>query len=167
MSWTALSCPFFASSGWPARPGRRRRDRLHPVYKAGINGLFKGFVDILDNDLLIGKPVVLAATAGSSRHPIIVDEHMRPLFAFMRAFTAPTSIFAAPEDWADTTLNARIDRAATELAVMVTSGISITITGNAWSRYQHTFAGNARPDGTDDQRNRPRNGHRLQRACTI
>ena len=61
-----------------------------PVYKAGISGLFKSFVDVLDNDLLIAKPVVLAATAGSSRHALVVDEQMRSLFAYMRALTLPT-----------------------------------------------------------------------------
>jgi FMN reductase len=33
-----------------------------PVYKAGASGLFTSFFQILDNDLLIAKPVVLAAT---------------------------------------------------------------------------------------------------------
>src|ERR1700761_4588501 len=42
-----------------------------PVYKAGPSGLFKSFFDLLDNDLLIGKPVVLAATAGTSRHALV------------------------------------------------------------------------------------------------
>ena len=69
-----------------------------PVYKAGISGLFKSFVDVLDDDLLIAKPVLLAATAGSSRHALVADEQMRPLFAYMRALTLPTSVFAGPED---------------------------------------------------------------------
>src|SRR5258708_955346 len=37
-----------------------------PVYKAGPSGLFTSFFHVLDNDLLIGKPVVLAATAGTA-----------------------------------------------------------------------------------------------------
>ena len=84
-----------------------------PVYKAGISGLFKSFVDVLDNDLLIAKPVVLAATAGSSRHALVVDEQMRSLFAYMRALTLPTSVFAAPEDWGAAELGERVRRAAT------------------------------------------------------
>jgi len=52
-----------------------------PVYKAGISGLFKSLVDVLDNDLLIAKPAVLAATAVSSRHALVVDDPMRLLFA--------------------------------------------------------------------------------------
>ena len=52
-----------------------------PVYKAGASGLFTSFVDVLDNDLLIAKPAVLAATAVSSRHALVVDDPMRLLFA--------------------------------------------------------------------------------------
>jgi FMN reductase len=114
-----------------------------PVYKAGISGLFKSFVDLLDNDLLIAKPVLLAATAGSSRHALVIDEQMRPLFGYMRALTLPTSVFAAPEDWSSPELGERIARAATELAVSVHAGIEHGIAERAWSGYQHQFAGNA------------------------
>jgi FMN reductase len=114
-----------------------------PVYKAGISGLFKSFVDLLDNDLLIAKPVLLAATAGSSRHALVIDEQMRPLFGYMRALTLPTSVFAAAEDWGSPELGERIDRAATELAVAVHAGIEHGIAERAWSGYQHQFAGSA------------------------
>ena len=114
-----------------------------PVYKAGLSGLFKSFVDVLDNDLLVAKPVVLAATAGSSRHALVVDEQMRSLFAYMRALTLPTSVFAAPEDWAAVELGERVRRAATELAVVVAGRIEQGIADRGWSGYQHTFAGNA------------------------
>ena len=67
-----------------------------PVYKAGASGLFTSFFQVLDNDLLIGKPVVLAATAGTARHALVADDQMRPLFAFLRTLPAPTSVFAAP-----------------------------------------------------------------------
>jgi FMN reductase len=114
-----------------------------PVYKAGLSGLFKSFVDVLDNDLLIAKPVVLAATAGSSRHALVVDEQMRSLFAYMRALTLPTAVFAAPEDWGAADLGERIRRAATELAVVVQGQIERGIADRGWSGYRHEFAGNA------------------------
>ena len=114
-----------------------------PVYKAGISGLFKSFFDLLDNDLLIAKPVLLAATAGSSRHALVADEQMRPLFAYMRALSLPTSVFAGPEDWGAAELGDRIQRSATELAVLVHAGAEHEIARRAWSGYQHEFAGNA------------------------
>ena len=114
-----------------------------PIYKAGISGLFKSFIDILDNDLLVAKPVLLAATAGTSRHALVIDEQLRPLFGYMRALVLPTSVFAGPDDWAASELGERIDRAATELAVIMEAGVERQIADRAWSAYQHQFAGNA------------------------
>jgi FMN reductase len=114
-----------------------------PVYKAGISGLFKSFADVLDNDLLIAKPVILAATAGTARHAMVVDDQLRPLFAFLRAIPVPTSLFAAPEDWGSSALGERIERASTELVLMLRSGIRRSIADSAWTGYQHQFAGNA------------------------
>ena len=83
-----------------------------PIYKAGISGLFKTFVDVLDNDLIVAKPVLLAATGGTPRHALVIDDQLRPLFAFMRALTLPTSVYAAPEDWATSELGAQSSGAA-------------------------------------------------------
>ncbi|MBS1887258.1 MAG: NAD(P)H-dependent oxidoreductase [Actinobacteria bacterium] len=114
-----------------------------PVYKAGLSGLFKSFVDLLDNDLLLARPILLAATAGSARHALVVDEQMRPLFAYMRALALPTSVFATPEDWGATDLGERIERAAIELAVLMRSRVGHEIADRAWSAYQHEFGGSA------------------------
>lgn len=114
-----------------------------PVYKAGMSGLFKSFIDLLDNDLLIAKPVLLTATAGSARHSMVVDEQLRPLFAFFRALTLPTSLFAAPDEWGSPELGKRIDRAAAELATLIVSGVGRSIADGGWGGYQHSFAGNA------------------------
>jgi FMN reductase len=139
-------------SGFPTRAVQTAIDGLAaadgivvstPVYKAGISGLFKSFADLLDNDLLIAKPILLAATAGSARHAMVVDEQLRPLFAFLRALPAPTSLFAAPEEWGSPELGKRIDRGASELAALIVSGIGRDIANRGWGGYQHSFAGNA------------------------
>jgi FMN reductase len=110
-----------------------------PVYKAGPSGLFTSFFHVLDNDLLIAKPVVLAATAGTARHALVADDQMRPLFAYLRALTVPTSLFAAPEDWSDPALNKRIDRAAFELVLLMESGVARKIKDESWHSYQHEY----------------------------
>lgn len=120
-----------------------------PVYKAGISGLFKSFADLIDNDLLIAMPVILAATGGSARHAMVVDEQMRPLFAFLRAIPVPTSLYAAPEDWGATDLGKRVARAAIELALLLRSGAPRAISADNWDGYQHRFAGNATAAGRD------------------
>ena len=110
-----------------------------PVYKAAPSGLFTSFFDVLDNDLLIGKPAVLAATAGTARHALVADDQMRPMFAYLRTMTTPTSLFAAPEDWSDPALNKRIDRAAVELVLLMESGFARKIKDESWQSYQHEY----------------------------
>jgi FMN reductase len=114
-----------------------------PVYKAGMSGLFSSFFHVLDNDLLIGKPVVLGATAGTQRHALVVDDQMRPLFAFLRTLPVPTSLFAAPEDWGDEGLSLRIDRAATELLLLMESGFARKVRDESWGSYHHELGGAA------------------------
>lgn len=116
-----------------------------PVYKAGISGLFKSFIDVLADDLFIAKPVAVTATAGSARHALIPDEQLRPLFAYLRALVIPTALFAAPEDWSAPALGGRIERAAIELAALVASGVGGTIAAETWSHHDHTFGSAARP----------------------
>ena len=119
-----------------------------PVYKAGPSGLFTAFIDILDDDLIIARPVVLAATAGTARHALVVDDQMRSMFAYLRALTIPTSLFAAPEDWGDPDLNKRIDRAAVEFVLLMESGFSRNVRDASWESYQHEYGG-AGGTGTD------------------
>jgi FMN reductase len=120
-----------------------------PVYKAAASGLFTSFFHALDSDLLIGKPVVLAATAGTARHALVVDDQMRPLFAYLRALPVPTSLFAAPEDWGDPALNQRTERAAFELVLLMESGFARQVRGESWQRYQHEL-GSAASTGSDE-----------------
>ena len=110
-----------------------------PVYKAGPSGLFTTFFQALDNDLLIAKPVVLAATAGTARHALVVDEAMRPMFAYLRTLITPTSVFAAPDDWAAPDLAERIDRAAFELVLLMESGFAQSIKEETWRSYAHEY----------------------------
>ena len=89
-----------------------------PIFKASYPGLFKSFVDALDADALVGKPVLLAATGGTARHSLAIDHALRPLFAYMQALVVPTGVFASTYDWGTEGSNAlsqRIDRAASEL----------------------------------------------------
>lgn len=123
-----------------------------PVYKAGPSGLFTSFFQVLDNDSIIGTPVLLTGSAGSARHALVVDEQLRGLFAYLRAVTAPTALFAAPEDWG-AGLEKRIARAATELNALLAGGFREAVRGANWGTYQHSFstAGGPLSNGLGDQ----------------
>jgi FMN reductase len=89
-----------------------------PVFSASYSGLFKTFFDVLDTGMLDGKPVLVAATAGTERHSLVLDHALRPLFSYLHAVVVPTGVFAATGDFGDTGLDARISRAAGELAAL-------------------------------------------------
>ena len=110
-----------------------------PVYQAGASGLFTQFFQLLDTDLLIGTPVVLAGTGGSARHSLVIDDQLRAMFAYLRTLTAPTAVYAAPEDWQEKGLGSRIGRAANELVLLMRAGLREQLRGNAWGSYQHSF----------------------------
>ncbi len=92
-----------------------------PVFSASYSGLFKMFFDALDEGVLEAMPVVLAATGGTPRHSLVPAQAMLPLFHYLKASVVPTTVYAATEDWgaADTGLQARIDRAASDLLAAV------------------------------------------------
>lgn len=92
-----------------------------PVFSASYSGLFKSFFDLVDNKALEGKPVLIGATGGTSRHSMVLDFALRPLFSYLRASVVPTAVYAAPEDWGAGEsgvgqLSGRIVRAGRELS---------------------------------------------------
>ncbi len=72
-----------------------------PVYRGSYTGLFKHFFDFIDQDALIDKPVLLAATGGSERHALMIDHQLRPLFSFFQARTLPLGVYATDQDFLD------------------------------------------------------------------
>jgi len=98
-----------------------------PVFAASYAGLFKTFFDVIEDGAVDSKPIVVAATAGTARHSLVLEHALRPLFAYLRAVVVPTGVFAASEDFGATTDGAlvkRVDRAAGELAALVTGGVA-------------------------------------------
>jgi FMN reductase len=90
-----------------------------PVFSASYSGLFKTFFDVLETGALDGKPVLVAATAGTTRHSLVLEHALRPLFAYLHAVVVPTGVFAATDDFSGTDLDTRVSRAAGELAVLM------------------------------------------------
>lgn len=95
-----------------------------PVFSASYSGLFKTFFDVLEQGALDGTPVLIAATAGSARHSLVLEHALRPLFSYLHAVVVPTGVFAASEDFGSaggSDLQHRVDRAAGELVALVSA----------------------------------------------
>lgn len=103
-----------------------------PTFNASYSGLFKAFFDTLEEGALAGTPVLMGATGGTARHSLVLEHAMRPMFAYLRAATLPTAVYAASEDWgaagdAGDGLTERIVRAGAELAAAVADRPSTTV----------------------------------------
>ena len=101
-----------------------------PVFNVGPAGLFKSFFDVVDIGIWQRKPVLLGATAGTPRHSLAIDYAIRPMFGYLKAELAPTSVFAASGDFGSDAagqgeqdpLDARARRAAAELVTLLQVG---------------------------------------------
>jgi FMN reductase len=123
-------------TGFPTRDLARAIERVSradglvvvtPVFAASYSGLFKTFFDVLEPGTLDGKPVLVAATAGTARHSLVLDHALRPLFSYLHAVVVPTGVFAATDDFgAEGALQKRVDRAAGELAALVVGSATTT-----------------------------------------
>ncbi|MGD8214230.1 CE1759 family FMN reductase [Aestuariimicrobium sp. Y1814] len=89
-----------------------------PTFSASYSGLFKSFIDIIEPESLVDKPVVLAATGGTERHSLMIDHALRPLFSYLGADALRTGVFAATQDFGSgegSRVAKRVRRAAGEL----------------------------------------------------
>ncbi len=97
-----------------------------PVFSASYSGLFKSFFDVLDPGVLEGIPVLLAATAGTPRHSLVLEHALRPMFSYLHAVVAPVAVYAATSDFGTQedpggSLNQRVATAAAGFARLVSS----------------------------------------------
>lgn len=91
-----------------------------PTINASFSGLLKSFLDTLPLDTLRGLPTAIAATGGTQRHTLVLDQAVRPMLAFCRAVVLPTCLYATADEWdgprPGPELGVRIAQVADELA---------------------------------------------------
>lgn len=131
-----------------------------PIFKASYPGLFKSFVDVLEADAVIGKPVLLAATGGTARHSLAIDHTLRPLFAYLQALVVPTGVFASQHDWGTVphsqssrevppganALNERVDRASGELISLLKGAGTGRSREDEFDLFSETFLSASNPN---------------------
>jgi len=88
-----------------------------PVFRGSYTGLFKHLFDLVHHEALVDVPVLLAATGGSTRHALVIDHQLRPLFSFFQARTLPLGIYASEQDFNGYEIDSDALRARIALAV--------------------------------------------------
>ncbi len=93
-----------------------------PAFNASFSGLFKSFFDVLPEDTLSDMPVMIAATGGTERHSLVLEHALRPMFSYLHAVVSPTGVYAATEDFGNSSqLAERIDRGAADFVRLMRS----------------------------------------------
>ncbi|GAA3644029.1 FMN reductase [Microbacterium awajiense] len=105
-----------------------------PVYRAAVSGLFKHLFDLVDQHALAGTPVIVSATGGSDRHALVVEHHLRPLFAFFQAVTLPLGVYACEAEFSGGRVAGAALRDRIERAVEVSVPLIRRLSGSAVDR---------------------------------
>ena len=106
-----------------------------PIYKAAYSGVLKSFLDLLPQDALRGKTVLVLGTGGSAGHLLALDYALKPVLAALGARHILDSIYAVDAQFAphaihghvaDDAIVQRIERALADAPVALRTAASDT-----------------------------------------
>lgn len=64
-----------------------------PTYQASISGVLKNIFDLLPVDAFNNKVVGIVSTAGSDKHFLMAELHLKPILNYMKALVVPKYVF--------------------------------------------------------------------------
>lgn len=70
-----------------------------PIFQASIPGNLKNVFDLLPQNALLGKTVSLVITAGSQKHFLVGEQHLKPILSYMKANLLPNYVFLVDTDF--------------------------------------------------------------------
>ncbi|WP_152657938.1 NADPH-dependent FMN reductase [Oceanobacillus sp. CFH 90083] len=70
-----------------------------PVFQASIPGTLKNIFDLLPVDAFQHKIVGILATAGTAKHYLVPEQHLKPILDYMHAWVLPKYVFMEESDY--------------------------------------------------------------------
>ncbi|MCZ8516420.1 NAD(P)H-dependent oxidoreductase [Paenibacillus filicis] len=70
-----------------------------PIFQASIPGTLKNIFDLLPVDALRDKVASMLVTAGSPKHYLVAEQHLKPILAFMKAQIVQSYVFIEEKDF--------------------------------------------------------------------
>ena len=64
-----------------------------PIYQASISGVLKNLFDHIPQEAFDGKVVGMVATAGSEKHYLVSEYHLKPIIAFLKGTLPARNVF--------------------------------------------------------------------------
>lgn len=99
-----------------------------PTINASFSGLLKSFLDVLPPDALRSVPTTIAATGGTQRHTLVLDQAVRPMLGYQRAIVLPSCLYVTADEWEGPrpvpALAERIASAGAELAAFTPARVA-------------------------------------------
>ena len=70
-----------------------------PIFQASIPATLKNIFDLLPVDALRDKVASMLVTAGSSKHYLIAEHHLKPILSYMKAQVVQSYVFIEEKDF--------------------------------------------------------------------
>jgi FMN reductase len=95
-----------------------------PTFQASIPGTLKNIFDLLPIDVFKDKVIGVVATAGSAKHYLMVEHHLKPILNYMKAIVVPKYAFVEEKDFlngeiVDDEIIFRLNHLAEDTVVMI------------------------------------------------
>jgi len=95
-----------------------------PTYQASIPGTLKNIFDLLPIDVFKDKVIGIVATAGSAKHYLMVEHHLKPILNYMKAIVVPKYAFLEETNYlngqiVDDEVIFRLNRLADDTVIMI------------------------------------------------
>ncbi|WP_035051144.1 NADPH-dependent FMN reductase [Carnobacterium pleistocenium] len=75
-----------------------------PIFQASIPASLKNVFDLLPQNAFLYKTVGILITAGSQKHYLIAEQHLKPILGYMKAIIVPNYVFIEEIDFAQGTI---------------------------------------------------------------
>jgi FAD reductase [NAD(P)H] len=73
-----------------------------PIFQGSITGVLKNLFDLLPVDVFRHKVIGLAAVGGTYQHYLVIENQLRPIMGYFRAFVAPGHVYAHNDHFNET-----------------------------------------------------------------
>ncbi|MFC3771400.1 NADPH-dependent FMN reductase [Paenibacillus sp. GCM10012303] len=95
-----------------------------PIFQSSLTGVLKNLFDLVPVNALYNKVMGFVATGGTYQHYLVVENQLKPIAGYFRAFVAPSYVYLHDDHFkpdkqiADEDVLRRIDRLAEEVVFM-------------------------------------------------
>lgn len=95
-----------------------------PVFQSSLTGVLKNLFDLIPVSALYQKVIGFVATGGTYQHYLMVENQLKPIAGYFRAFVAPSYVYAHNDHFnesnelVDLEVTARVERLAEEIVLM-------------------------------------------------